>query len=924
MPNNQENLQFLICANCNGLGYVGQKKCRVCHGQGIIAYLDGNILYWGRKINRYYLKQYKIERLIHNIIYISLLILAVLGVLSLVYALYLIDFRINIANLKNWFFGNNKSLLLFWLTILTDLYLIYFSSVEKDKKQKVLVKKYKSEETEGNPPPLLDWQQVKKISHKNKIDISLAFNDDALKVIEKAFAIADRYNAQEVGPVHYLIAGILISRKINNVFNRLGIDLNNFAEKIGTVAGQVPSSESVTIFSTKAIQILMKAYRLAYFNGLEEIEVTEIIQEAIGADKLIQEVLIDLNISLEKVENVIIWFRIRKLLSQQWQRYRASSTLKSKTGIDRAMTAIQTAYLNQFSEDLTLLAKMGYLDLCIDRDKEFTEIFRILEGSSVKAVVLVGEPGTGKTAIIEGLAQKMIADDVPDFLKDKRLVSLSISRLISGASATDAQERLLICLNEAINAGNVVFYIDNIHDLIGIAAGGQEGVGLAEVLNEALSKNLFILIASTTPSNYSRYIENVSLGHIIQKIDIIEPELNTAIQILEGKVGFIESKNNIYFSYDALDKAVKLTDRYIHNYFLPHKAITLLEEVAVWAKKTKGAQAVVMGNDVANLLSEKIKMPVSEITEKESDKLLRLEEIIHQRIVDQEEAVSAVANSLRRARAELRDIKRPIANLLFLGPTGVGKTELAKAIAEVYFGSEDNMIRLDMSEYQEQDSISRLIGAPPGYAGTGEGGQLTEAVRKNPFSLVLLDELEKAHPDLLNLFLQVMEDGRLTDSTGRTIDFTNVILIATSNAQTNFIQEKVKQGVSVEEIKKELLETELKQFFKPEFINRFDNIIVFKPLGMNEVLQIARLLLAKVAQSLEAKGINFQATDEAIEELAQIGFDQQYGARPLRRAIQERVDNALAEYLLKGKISRRDLAILEKGGVIRVEKAQKF
>ncbi|MCX6743754.1 MAG: ATP-dependent Clp protease ATP-binding subunit, partial [Candidatus Parcubacteria bacterium] len=882
----------------------------------------GYILYWGREIDRQHLKLYKIERIISALIYIILGCISVLGIGSLVYSIYLVNIKETLL-VSFWFDKANVFHLYFWLSVFADLYLIYYSAIAKDKKQKVLVRKYKSEaEAEVIAPPPLDWPEIKHFKHKFIISIDKSFADESLQIVEKAFEVAAKYKAMDVGPVHFLIAALLISQKVQNIFNRLGVDLNSFAGKIGRVAANYARSEGQTVFSSASIAILLKAYRLAYMNKLDEVGAEEIVSEAVRADKMIQEVLYDLNIDMEKLENVVVWFRISKLLYKQWQTYRASSQLKSKTGIDRAMTAIQTAYLNQFAEDLTLQAKMGYLDLCIDREKEFNEIFRVLEGSSIKGIVMVGEPGTGKTAIIEGLAQKMIADDVPEFLQDKRLVSLSISRLISGASATDAQERLLICLNEIIAAGNVILYIDNIHDLIGIAVGGGEGLGLAEVLNEALSKNLFICLSSSTPQSYSRYVENTGLGSVLKKIDVTEPDLNNAIQILEGKVNFIESKNNIYFSYDALEQAVKLTDRYIHDHFLPYKAISLLEEVAVSAKKHKGANSIVLGNDVAALLSEKINMPVAAVTEKESEKLLRLEEILHERIIDQEEAVSAVANSLRRARAELRDVKRPIANLLFLGPTGVGKTELAKAIAEVYFSSEDNMVRLDMSEYQEKDSVNRLLGAPPGYEGAGGGGQLTEAVRKNPFSLLLLDELEKAHSDILNLFLQVMEDGRLTDSSGRTVDFTNVILIATSNAQTSFIQEKVKLGLPIEEIKKQLLETELKQYFKPEFLNRFDNIIIFKPLGLVEVVQIARLMLKSVAKNLEAKGVNFKASEDAINELAQAGFDPQFGARPLRRVIQERVDNALANYLLTGKIGRRDVAILEKGGLIRVEKAR--
>ncbi|MFC1598924.1 AAA family ATPase [Patescibacteria group bacterium] len=924
MENNNDNLQFLICSQCNGVGYLVDKKCHVCDGQGVISYLNGNILYWGKKIDAQYLKLYKIEGLIYKLGFIILVMIALLGLASLAYSLYLVDFE-GLLDTNFWTDNDNIYHLIFWVSLIFDLFLFYYSSIAKNKKEVVISKKYTSqEETEVLPPPPIDWQQVKTFKSKNRIDISKSFSQESVRVIEKAFELASKYHALEVSPVHFFIASLVESKKVSSILMRLEIDLEDLASKIGRVAAKSPESEGQTVFSSNSAKILIKAYRLAYLNKLDQVEVAEILQEAIKSDEMIQEVLYDMNINLEKINNVIIWARIRRLLQKQWFVYRASSKLKSKTGIDRAMTAVQTAFLNRFSEDLTLLAKMAYLDLCIDRDKEFAEMFRVLEGSTIKSIVLVGDTGVGKTAVIEGLAQKMIADDVPEFLRDKRLVSLSISRLVSGASSSEAQERLLVCLNEIISAGNVVLYIDNIHDLIGISSGGGDSLDLSDVLVEAVSKGALFLITSTDPVNYSSYVEKTSLGNIIKKIDIAEPDLNGAIQILEGKVGVIENKNSIFFSYDALEQAVKLTDRYVPDQFLPYKAITLLEEVAVWARKSKGAGGFISGNDVAALLSEKIKMPVSEITASEKEKLLSMEKLIHERIIGQEEAVKAVSNSLRRARAELRETKRPIANLLFLGPTGVGKTELTKAIAAIYFGSEENMIRLDMSEYQEKASLNRLIGAPPGYGQSQEGGQLTEAVRKKPFSIVLLDELEKAHPDILNVFLQVMEDGRLTDSTGRTVDFTNAIIIATSNAQTSLIQEKVKEGVPLEDIKKLLLESELKEYFRPEFINRFDNVIVFRPLAFDDVLQIAKLLLKGVAKNLEDKGINFQATEEAIKELAEAGFDPQYGARPLRRAIQERVNNALAEYLLTGKIDRRDIAILEKGGGIRIEKAKEL
>jgi ATP-dependent Clp protease ATP-binding subunit ClpC len=921
MASDKDMLHFLICSNCQGSGFSAEQKCQVCHGYGVISFVDENVLYWGKKITQNDLVIYKIERLISFISRFIFVLIGLVGILSLIYAFYLMDFSLAIILSPEFWLAQNTFLAIFWLSLFFDLYFFYFYSLAVEKKVQVIAKKYRSGDDFSHlVPPPLDWQQVKNLKHKNQIDISLAFNDQAHKVIEKSFDLALKLNAQEVAPIHLILSSLLNSNRAENLFLRLGVDLNDLVDKLSRVAAKYSQGQNNTVFGSQAKKALIKAYFQAYLKHQTEVDTLLILQEAIKKDESIKEVLDDLGINISQIENVVMWFQVRNMLQQKYALYRSSSRLKSKTGIDRAMTALQTPFLNQFSEDLTYLAKMGHLNISIDRDSEYAEIFRILEGSSVKAVILVGESGVGKTAIIEGLAQKMIADDVPEFMQDKRLVSLSISRLLAGASISDAQQRLLICLSEIAQAGNIILYIDNLHDILAIS----EGATLAEVLAEALNKNLFTLIADSSLINYKRYVETSNIANIIKKIEIKEPDINGAIQIVEASSIFIEGKNNVYLNYEAVEKAVTLTDRYVHDKFLPYKAISLLEEVAVWARRTKGANAVVSGNDVATLLSEKISMPVSQVTASESEKLVNLEQIIHERMVDQHEAVTAVANSLRRARAELRDASRPIANLLFLGPTGVGKTELAKTIAEVYFGNEENMIRLDMSEYQEKDSVNRLLGAPVGFSGNQIGGVLTEAVRLKPYSIVLLDELEKAHPDILNLFLQVMDDGRLTDVTGRTIDFTNTVLIATSNATTGFIQDKLNVGISTEEIKRQLLESELKKHFRPEFINRFDNVIIFKPLGFEEIVQITKLMLKKVIKSMEVKNINFQITDEAIQELAQTGFDPQYGARPLRRAIQEHVDNALAQFLLTGKISRRDVVILDKGGVIRVEKAQKL
>ncbi|HEU0051085.1 MAG TPA: ATP-dependent Clp protease ATP-binding subunit, partial [Patescibacteria group bacterium] len=410
-----------------------------------------------------------------------------------------------------------------------------------------------------------------------------------------------------------------------------------------------------------------------------------------------------------------------------------------------------------------------------------------------------------------------------------------------------------------------------------------------------------------------------SLGPKFGKVMVQELSPDDSIRVLLAKSGTIEYQNSVFFSYAALEKTVQLAARYIRDARLPESAIQIAKEAAVRARKEHGEGSFVMVDDVASVVHEKTNIPVEAVTQDESAKLLNLEERLHKRVIGQEEAVMAVAQAIRRARAEMREGKRPIANFLFLGPTGVGKTELAKAVAAEYFGSEQAMVRLDMSEYQDASSVARVIGAP----GDNRGGLLTEAVRNRPFTIVLLDELEKAHPDILTLFLQVMDDGRLTDGVGRTVDFTNVVLIATSNAGTNFIQDQVKAAVPLEQIKTALLERELKGIFRPEFLNRFDGVIVFKPLTMDDVTQIAWLMVNGIAKRLEEKGIIFRADDAAVEELAQIGFDPLFGARPLRRVIQEKVENGLADLVLRQAVGRRDTVTLLSGAKLAVDKAER-
>ncbi len=429
-----------------------------------------------------------------------------------------------------------------------------------------------------------------------------------------------------------------------------------------------------------------------------------------------------------------------------------------------------------------------------------------------------------------------------------------------------------------------------------------------------------ILIATTTNEDYIKYLEGKQLAQVLRKVNILETDKNQTIQILESHVGYLENKHKIYFTYNSLEKIFDLADRYLPDQHLPQKALQILEAVALQVAKNNRQDKLVRSEDVAVYVSGITNIPLTTISADESSKLLNLEADIHQRVIGQDEAVKQVSTALQRARAELRDKKRPIVNLLFLGPTGVGKTELAKAVAEKYFGNEENMIRLDMSEYQNQDSLDRLLGS----ATANIPGLLTEAVRHQPFALLLLDEVEKAHPDILNVFLQVMEDGRLTDALGRTVDFTNLIIVVTSNAGTSYIQEQISQGRKTEDFKDDLIKNKLQGIFRPEFLNRFDGVILFKPLTEEEIFTIAGLMLNKVKQRLELKGIFFEVTKEAQRELAQAGFDPVFGARPLRRVIQEQVDNALAKFLLQGSLNRRDIVVYDVGGEIRVKKALSY
>lgn len=920
MPRQESQLYVpILCPSCGGIGILGSAACTSCRARGVFAWLGGEYLTWGKNISYLRIFEERLERIVRNSINAAVMVFGVAGVIfGFLTLIEWID-----AGGMPWDFLQERSgyMLVFALSLVTDLYAYSRIDREATAKQYVRARSFDIDRTFAAPPELFRGLPTEA---KLITDVAGAFDMPAHQAIERAWSLAQRLHHGTAQPIH-LFGILLTTTDARIVFGRLGLDGNVLTQTTARAFERLTATDSSPSgLSADLREVLLAAYREAYLARRHKVDITHLLV-ALAESEIPREILYALEVEPHQVRNVAEWVAMSRQRRDMVRTWRRRASHKPKGAVNRAYTSLATPLLDRFSHDLTQLAVQGALPLSVDREREVEEIFRIIE-SGKSNPILVGSPGVGKQSVIEQIASLMASEEVPEVLQDKRLVSLSVASLVGSSGKQGQLEgRLIQLINEVVRAGNIVLVIDNIQNMVGVSTEGAQNLDIADIFSQALEKRLCIALATTTTQDYHRYIENSgSLMRVFERVAIEEPDENQTIRILESKVGAVEYKNSVFFSYRALEQIVHLSSRYMHERFQPEKSIMILEEVGVYVRKKKGKNGLATEDDVAEVVSTRTNVPVTRVTEKESEKLLNLESRMHERVIGQDEAVTAVSTALRRARAELRDIKRPIVNLLFLGPTGVGKTELAKTVADVYFGSEDTMIRLDMSEYQEQSSINRLIGAPPGYRGQAEGGYLTEAVRTKPFSLILLDELEKAHPDILNVFLQVMDDGRLTDTTGRTIDFTNSIIIATSNAGSLLIQEGIKQGQSVENIKNALMSAELNKYFRPEFLNRFDGVIVFKPLTFEEIVQVVGLLLKQVSTRLAAKGITLQASHEAMEELARVGFDPVFGARPLRRAIQDRVDNALANSLLQGKIGRRDIAILEPGGQIRIERAREL
>ena len=643
-----------------------------------------------------------------------------------------------------------------------------------------------------------------------------------------------------------------------------------------------------------------------------------------------------------------------------------------------ARAAKKTPTLDQFGRDLTALAREGKLDPVIGREKEIQRVIQILSRRTKNNPVLIGEPGVGKTAIAEGLALKIIHSDVPETLANKRVVSLDLGSLVAGSKFRgEFEERLKKVTEEIRSAGDVILFIDEMHTMIG--AGAAEGaIDAANILKPALARGELQAIGATTLDEYQKYVErDAALERRFQPVMVDEPTVEETIEILKGLRDRYEAHHRVKIKDESIVAAARLSDRYISDRFLPDKAIDLMDEAGSqvrlrglvpppelkeleakieetiiekeaaikneqfeqaaslrdqeqrlqaeletkrqeWRKNHSRQEAVVTPEDIATVVANWTGIPVTEIAEEDAVRLLNLEQILHERVIGQDEAISAISQAVRRAHAGLKDPKRPIGSFIFLGPTGVGKTELARALAEALFGEEDAVVRIDMSEYMERHAVARLIGSPPGYVGYDEGGQLTEQVRRKPYSIVLFDEIEKAHPEVFNILLQVLEDGRLTDSKGRVVDFRNTVIVMTSNVGAEQIRRD--SGIGFRTVvdersdylaMKDKVTDQLKRTFRPEFLNRIDEIVVFHALNKVHITQIADIMLKELRQQLGEMDIELVVTEQAKELLANKGFDPDFGARPLRRAIQRFIENPLAEEILKGTFGE--------GGTITVD-----
>ncbi|HLR74306.1 MAG TPA: ATP-dependent protease ATP-binding subunit ClpC [Virgibacillus sp.] len=785
------------------------------------------------------------------------------------------------------------------------------------------------------------------------------FTERAQKVLALSQEEAVRLHHNNIGTEHILLGLVREGDGIAaKALNALGLEVVKIQEEVEQLIG-VGKQPTKTIHYTprakKVVELSQdEARKLGHsYVGTEHI-LLGLIREGEG---VAARVLNNLGVSLNKARQQVLQL-LGNNESQAGRQNRGQAT------------SANTPTLDSLAKDLTASARDGKVDPVIGRDKEIERVIQVLSRRTKNNPVLIGEPGVGKTAIAEGLAQKIINNEIPETLRDKRVMTLDMGTVVAGTKYRgEFEDRLKKVMDEIRQADNIILFIDELHTLIG--AGGAEGaIDASNILKPSLSRGELQCIGATTLDEYRKYIEkDAALERRFQPIQVDEPTLDETIQILKGLRDRYEAHHRVTITDDAIEAAASLSERYISDRFLPDKAIDLIDEAGSkvrlrsytvppnlkelekklekvrkekdaavqsqefekaaslrdseqrlreeldqtkekWKEKQGREDYEVTVEDIASVVSVWTGVPVSQLTKTETERLLNMEDILHEHIIGQKEAVTAVSKAIRRARAGLKDPKRPIGSFIFLGPTGVGKTELARKLAEVMFSDEEAMIRIDMSEYMEKHATSRLVGSPPGYVGYEEGGQLTEQVRRKPYSVVLLDEIEKAHPEVFNILLQVLEDGRLTDSKGRVVDFRNTVLIMTSNVGASELRRHQYVGFTLQEegqqykdMKKKVTD-EMKKAFRPEFLNRIDETIVFHALEKKHMKSIVVLMIQELQERLKEQEIDFALTDKAVEKIADEGFDPEYGARPLRRSIQKNIEDLLSEALLKNDISK--------------------
>lgn len=792
------------------------------------------------------------------------------------------------------------------------------------------------------------------------------FTEKANKALNLAIESAEEMRHNYVGTEHILYGLVKEGSGVAaTALNECGVTEDALREKLESINGTMSLVElTPDDFTPRTKRVLRAAVIISSKTGYTYVGTEHLLLAILSeSDSYAVAFLEELGVSVERLAQAVS----KGMQGGADEGFGGFENESAPNGSQKGGSA-----LDKFGRDLTQAAKNGEIDPVIGREKEIQRVIQILSRRTKNNPVLIGEPGVGKTAVAEGLALEIAKGNVPEILKDKRVVSLDLTGMVAGAKYRgDFEERIKAAIDEVKKSKNTILFIDELHTIVG--AGAAEGsADAANILKPSLARGDFQVIGATTLNEYRKYIEkDAALERRFQPVKVGEPTPEQAVQILKGLRDSYEAHHKVKITDEAINAAVTLSSRYIADRYLPDKAIDLIDEGASkvrlasltspdnvkeledeiadyekekasaineqdferaarlrdeqkelqtklddakkkWQEQQKGNSGEVTAEDIAKIVSEWTGIPVVQLTKEESERLLNMENVLHERVIGQSEAVTAIAKAIRRGRVGLKDPKRPVGSFIFLGPTGVGKTELCKALAEAMFGDENAMLRLDMSEYMEKHTVSKLIGSPPGYVGFEEGGQLTEKVRRKPYSVVLFDEIEKAHPDVFNMLLQILEDGRLTDSQGRTVDFKNTIIIMTSNVGARLITEKQSslgfnsENENVEESEKkdikELVTGELRKVFRPEFLNRVDDIIVFNKLNKDEIKQIAVKMLKTLENRLDKMNIKISFTDNAVSEIADKGFDENYGARPLRRAIQNEIEDPLSEQMLEGKV----------------------